>query len=130
MDSKKKARRGGEKRDMSSNKKPARNTIPPSLPPRPPTPGSSAEASGPAAQLNTTTTTEGSPGVDQPGLLSRLGQFSQSEAVFLVQALKEFRERNTREDFPEEPLIKDDPDQEESTYGFCVESDEEVKGDE
>jgi hypothetical protein len=80
--------------------------------------------------VNATTTTEGSSGTDQPDLLSRLGQFSQSEAEFIVRALKEFRERNAREDFLVEPLIKDDPDQEEPTQGLCVESDEEAKGEE
>ncbi|KAJ5205594.1 hypothetical protein N7472_002042 [Penicillium cf. griseofulvum] len=116
---KKKARRGGKQRD----KKRAHNAAPSSLPPRPPTPASSAGASGPAALLKITATTEGSPGMDQPDLLSRLGQFSQSEVEFLVRALKGFRERNSPEDFAGKPLIKDEPSQEEPAQGPCVESD-------
>ncbi|KAJ5437225.1 hypothetical protein N7491_003776 [Penicillium cf. griseofulvum] len=74
-------------------------------------------------RVKITATTEGSPGMDQPDLLSRLGQFSQSEVEFLVRALKGFRERNSPEDFAGKPLIKDEPSQEEPAQGPCVESD-------
>ncbi|KAJ5504657.1 hypothetical protein N7463_007531 [Penicillium fimorum] len=92
------------------------------LPPRPPPPTSSADASGRVSSFSTQpmkspATTEGNPGVNQINLFSRLGRVSQSEAEFLLRALNEFRERSAREDFVEKPVIENQPDQKELTQG-------------
>ncbi|KAJ5173945.1 uncharacterized protein N7500_001876, partial [Penicillium coprophilum] len=78
--------------------------------------------------VNTTTSAQGSPRAGNLDLLLRIGQVSQSEVDFLVQALKEFRERSAREDFVEKPLIEDEPYQKEFSQGPNVQpgSDDEL----